>query len=71
MLDFPEDSELKKKIIRYSLLIGIITAIIDIVVFVVVIIKIKKKDNSKNPDNGQVNPYTSEPSWDNLISTPS
>jgi cytoskeletal protein RodZ len=73
MLNTLDDNELKKKkILRYSLLIGIITIIIIIIVVVVVfVVKSKKKDDSENSENERTNPQSSEPSWDNLVPTPS
>ena len=69
MLNNQENNELrKKKILRYSLLIGIIIIIIFIVVVIVIVVKNKKKDDSENE---QINPKASEPSWDNLVPTPS
>ena len=69
--DNHEDSELKKKkIIRYSLIIGIITAII-VSVIIIIVIKTKKKDDSEISENDSLNPPTTEPSWDNLIPKPS
>ena len=71
--DEHEDSELKKKKIKkYSLIIGITIAIIvSVVVVIVVVIKTKKKDDSDNSENDSINPPISESPWDNLIPTPS
>ena len=72
MLNTLDDNELKKKkILRYSLLIGIIIIIIVIVVIVVIIVKNRKKDDSKNSENERTNPQSSESPWDNLVPTPS
>ena len=72
MLNTPEEGELKKKkIIRYSLLIGIIAIIVVIVVVVVIVVKNKKGDDTEKSESGPINPSNSEPLWDNLIPSPS
>ena len=69
MLNTTDEKELKKKkILRYSLLIG---TFIIIIVIVVVVIVVKKKDDSENSENERTNPQSSEPQWDNLVPTPS
>ena len=68
MMDFPQENELKKKkIIRYSLIIGIITIIIIIVVVIVVTTTKNKNDNKDK----ETSPQNVEPSFDNLVPTPS
>ena len=62
----PENTLLiKKKIINYSIIIGIILIIAIVIVVVIVVIK---KNESQNSEKSQINP--SDP-WNNLIPTPS
>ena len=69
-----ENRELrKKKILHYILIIGITTVIVAsvIVIIVVIVTKKKDKDNSENSENEPIVPPESEPSWDDLVPTPS
>ena len=66
MLQVPENDDLKKKkIIRYSLILGIILVIIVLIVIIVIYTR-PKSDKSNNPSSNN-----SEPIWGNLIPIPS
>jgi hypothetical protein len=66
MLQVPENDDLKKKkIIRYSLILGIILVIIVLIVIIVIYTR-PKSDKSNNPSSNN-----SEPIWSNLIPIPS